>query len=379
MKLKLVSIILSIASVTATPVVANDTSPLAFEFKKIADLPDFPRVVSDGNYVIGFVDPNSTWPDVPEFTTRAMYRWSEAKGVEWLIDETIKQSHPRDVNNNGSATARVCSAHDCYSVIWHQNGSIQSLKAEIDEPITEFLEINELGYNPVQEEIHISEKEALAGTTVYTTMSGMRGTLAWTWDKKAKLKILEQGTENTQSEAQGINNPGIVVGSTIESSSGVETATYWDKNGKKQIINLSSADYPAGTLALGLNNSGLVAGVDSFTYGNPWRFDINDQKRLPMENSPLGDARPTAVLQNDFIAGSVESVGESGLFLRPTLWDSKGRIYDLNDSFEDDKYELMGWYGINTSLLMATPLRSKETDYYDGAALYQLIVVTPES
>ena len=119
-----------------------------------------------------------------------------------------------------------------------------------------------------------------------------------------------------------------------------------------------------------------MTGVDRMSYASPWRYNINSKQRLPMEESPYGGTRTTHVLENDYIAGATSSSFDSGdLFLRPVLWDSKGNIYDLNDEFNDPENYLAGWFGINTSLLMATSLRPKSGGYYEGAAVYQLVVV----
>ncbi|MCG9680168.1 hypothetical protein [Vibrio sp. Isolate24] len=383
--MKMLGVAIAIAPFISSFAMANyqvqTTEPnrISFEFKKVADIPDFPKVVSESNQVIGFVDPNSTWPDLPDFSSRAMYRWSESKGVEWLITEDIISSDPKDINNNGDATAKVCDANSCYSAIWTNKGDIQSLQDEVDLPIQQFIEENELGsaQQMGQDNININENGQLVGTAVFPGPAGERATLAWRWDKKSGLEILENASENVISEATDNNNKGTVVGSSYSDEINNETATYWDKKGQKNQIILEQSDYPWGTLATAVNNSGLIAGVDRVSYASPWRYSINSQQRLPMEESTYGGTRTTHVLENDYIAGATSSNFPDGddLFLRPVLWDSKGNIYDLNDEFNDPENYLAGWFGINTSLLMATPLRPKSGGYYEGAAVYQLVVV----
>ncbi|MCG9596312.1 hypothetical protein L1D15_06170 [Vibrio sp. Isolate25] len=383
--MKMLGVAIAIAPFISSFAMANyqvqTTEPnrISFEFKKVADIPDFPKVVSESNQVIGFVDPNSTWPDLPDFSSRAMYRWSESKGVEWLITEDIISSDPKDINNNGDATAKVCDANSCYSAIWTNKGDIQSLQDEVDLPIQQFIEENELGsaQQMGQDNININENGQLVGTAVFPGPAGERATLAWRWDKKSGLEILENASENVISEATDNNNKGTVVGSSYSDEINNETATYWDKKGQKNQIILEQSDYPWGTLATAVNNSGLIAGVDRVSYASPWRYSISSQQRLPMEESTYGGTRTTHVLENDYIAGATSSNFPDGddLFLRPVLWDSKGNIYDLNDEFNDPENYLAGWFGINTSLLMATPLRPKSGGYYEGAAVYQLVVV----
>jgi len=383
--MKMLGVAIAIAPFISSFAMANyqvqTTEPnrISFEFKKVADIPDFPKVVSESNQVIGFVDPNSTWPDLPDFSSRAMYRWSESKGVEWLITEDIISSDPKDINNNGDATAKVCDANSCYSAIWTNKGDIQSLQDEVDLPIQQFIEENELGsaQQMGQDNININENGQLVGTAVFPGPAGERATLAWRWDKKSGLEILENASENVISEATDNNNKGTVVGSSYSDEINNETATYWDKKGQKNQIILEQSDYPWGTLATAVNNSGLIAGVDRVSYASPWRYSINSQQRLPMEESTYGGTRATHVLENDYIAGATSSNFPDGddLFLRPVLWDSKGNIYDLNDEFNDPENYLAGWFGINTSLLMATSLRPKSGGYYEGAAVYQLVVV----
>ncbi|MCG9681738.1 hypothetical protein L1D31_04065 [Vibrio sp. Isolate23] len=383
--MKMLGVAIAIAPFISSFAMANyqvqTTEPnrISFEFKKVAEIPDFPRVVSESNQVIGFVDSNSTWPDLPDFSSRAMYRWSESKGVEWLITEDIISSDPKDINNNGDATAKVCDANSCYSAIWTNKGDIQSLQDEVDLPIQQFIEENELGsaQQMGQDNININENGQLVGTAVFPGPAGERATLAWRWDKKSGLEILENASENVISEATDNNNKGTVVGSSYSDEINNETATYWDKKGQKNQIILEQSDYPWGTLATAVNNSGLIAGVDRVSYASPWRYSINSQQRLPMEESTYGGTRATHVLENDYIAGATSSnfPGGDDLFLRPVLWDSKGNIYDLNDEFNDPENYLAGWFGINTSLLMATSLRPKSGGYYEGAAVYQLVVV----
>ncbi|MCC2521546.1 hypothetical protein [Vibrio coralliilyticus] len=382
--MKMIGVAIALAPFISPMAIANyqeqavEPNNITFEFKKVADIPDYPRVVSDSNRIIGFVDPNSTWPDVPDFSTRAMYRWSESNGVEWLITEDIISSDPLDINNNGDATAKVCDSNSCYSAIWTNKGEVQSLQNEVDIPLQEFIEENKLGSaeQMAQDTISINESGQLVGAAVFPGMAGERATLAWRWDKKSGLDILESKSENVISEATDNNNKGFAVGSSHGDEINNETATYWDKKGKKTQVILDQTDYPWGTLATAANNSGLMTGVDRMSYASPWRYNINSRQRLPMEESPYGGTRTTHVLENDYIAGATSSSFDSGdLFLRPVLWDSKGNIYDLNDEFNDPENYLAGWFGINTSLLMATSLRPKSGGYYDGAAVYQLVVV----
>lgn len=382
--MKMIGVAIALAPFISPMAIANyqeqtvEPNNITFEFKKVADIPDYPRVVSDSNHVIGFVDSNSTWPDTPDFYVRAMFRWSESNGVEWLITDDIIRSEPLDINNSGDATAKVCDSNTCYSAIWTKKGEVQSLQDEVDTPIQKFIEENELGMadQMIQESISINESGKIAGTSVFPNMVGARSTLAWRWDEKSGLEILESTSDNSMSEATDLNNKSLVVGSSHGNEINNETATYWDKKGKRTQVILDQTDYPWGTLATAANNSGLMTGVDRMSYASPWRYNINSKQRLPMEESPYGGTRTTHVLENDYIAGATSSSFDSGdLFLRPVLWDSKGNIYDLNDEFNDPENYLAGWFGINTSLLMATSLRPKSGGYYEGAAIYQLVVV----
>ncbi|ARC92221.1 hypothetical protein B6A42_09060 [Vibrio coralliilyticus] len=282
-------------------------------------------------------------------------------------------SREKDVNNNGDAVAWVCE-EECYTVLWHKSGEIESLKSEIDEPLNDF--IKDLGFNAFNDRIHINDSGQLAGTVVYKPYDqyeGSRATIAWTWDKKSKLKILVEPNIRPRGQAYGISNSGVVYGSYHHDDHVNEAATYWDKHGEMQQFKFPQ--FPYGTVATGMNNSGVLVGVESLMYSSPWKIDTKSGKRLHIEDTG-GVARPTKVLDNGYIAGSTQSDLNSQL--SPILWDSKGNVYYLNDYLDDESYSLGGWIGINNSLLMGSALVNKNTDWYEDGALYQITVVSPE-
>ena len=101
-----------------TPIGEDSTSKSTkVQFEKIADLPGYPKSLSDGNFVAGFVTSNSIWPDLPDISSKMGYRWHESSGVEWLQTEAAIQSELTSVNDHGDAAGQICEDAYCHIVL----------------------------------------------------------------------------------------------------------------------------------------------------------------------------------------------------------------------------------------------------------------------
>ncbi|NOH53832.1 hypothetical protein HRJ45_05400 [Vibrio coralliilyticus] len=346
-----------------------------------AELPGYPRDISDGNYVVGFSNGDWDWEGAPELS-RAGFRWSQEgaeANVEWLTAPNLTQSELYAVNDNGDAVGTACFTHSgCQAVFWKADGEIVKLNQEVDREIAKFIAENQLGSNPSNFPYDVNVHGEVFGFTNFFTHNGARGILAWTWSNNEGLTILPGGGGEPQGfervSAGNIN--GIAVGGAYdEFIPDGEFASYWDTANTHHKLDVPEALYPYGSVAMSVNNSGDIVGVDASLYTRPWTINLNDPSSFTqLTESPYGATSIDSITEGGMILGSARQVMSGYYFDRPQIWDTEGNLYDINEYYQADSHNIGGStnIGLNHHRLLVAPKQEIGGSSYIGAAVFRI-------
>jgi hypothetical protein len=363
--------------------VSNGGNSGGFELIKVADVPGYPRAISDGKkggnvYVVGFVDQfNDNWPDIPEYSSRVGYRWQQETGVSWLITNSINSSEVFHVNDSGAAAAHTCGLSSCDTVIWHADNSITNLKSEVDDAIRKYLRVHDLGTDPSIYASYIDNKEKLTGMVNFYRNDQSKGTLGWTWEKNEGLTILEGDENITQGLEAAIeaNDKGYSVGlSFYENIADGMFAALWNKKGDLTELPIPKSLYPYGVAATSINDKGIIVGLDQGFTQPAWTFDSKKGTFSQLEWAEGGSNEPIKITESGYVFGDIYTSAGGGVSTEePVIWDPKGNLYYLNDYFSEDGLILGSWGNLNSDLLLVHTRKGDESSLdYRGGAVYQL-------
>ncbi|ARC92603.1 hypothetical protein B6A42_11645 [Vibrio coralliilyticus] len=346
-----------------------------------AELPGYPRDISDGNYVVGFSNGDWDWEGAPELS-RAGFRWSQEgaeANVEWLTAPNLTQSELYAVNDKGDAVGQACFTDSgCQTVFWKKDGELVKLNQEIDKRIDKFLSKNQLGSNPSNYPQDVNVHSEVFGMTNFFTNNGARGTLAWIWSKDEGLTILSREASEPEGyeRASAGNVHGISVGGAYdEYLPDGEFASYWDTANTHHKLDVPQALYPYGSVAKGINNAGDVVGVDAIMYTTPWILNINEPASFTqLTESPYGPTGINLITESGMILGTAKQDMSSYYKYRPQIWDTEGNLYDINEYYQADSHNIGSNIniGLNHHMLLVAPKQEIGGSSYIGAAVFRI-------
>jgi hypothetical protein len=352
---------------------------------KEADVPGYPKDISDGNYVVGFANSDFLWPGQPDLS-KVGYRWHEETGAQWLTFEGVKTSELWSVNDFGDAVGSTCTSASCATTLWKADNSILLLEDEVDAKISEYISENNLGSNPSNHAYDINNLGVVAGFSNYFMDNGARGTLAWKWSQADGLVLLPGGGErnlisggeekaNGLERASSLNDEQIVVGGSFDypPSSG-EFATYWDEANQRHKIPVPTNLYPYGAVAMGVNNDQVVVGVEPMNYRSPWRYSIVDNEFEQLPEPTTGKGGSISKITAGGLIFGINIVEQQGYLQNlPIIWDTEGELYQINDYYNSPLHIISGTNSsLNNHRLLVSTLQEKNGGSYIGSAVFRI-------
>ena len=165
---------------------------------------------------------------------------------------------------------------------------------------------------------------------------GVQRAVAWTAQGIVDLGSLVDGG---CSYANGINSAGVIVGSTCTAAAGVRAARF---RGPGLIDDLGS--FGGTTIALAINDSGLIVGYSYLPNGTFHGFVYSDGKMIDAGTLPGMPYTQLAAVNGDGLA-----VGHAtdGMVISHAVLYGGGRMVDLNSVVDETPYTLGSASGID--------------------------------